>query len=247
MHLAATDESTIGALQASLETRIPDRRTMTLASAAQAWTDAVHERLGEHLALVRAFAILPFRALPPTERAFAERVAARTDQALGDDAPILTLLGTRGREPAWNDRSRSASHLATPLSARTFVDGSPMFATLLEELGARVEPSASGPASIVETDRLVTAESTFFVIDAATTVDEHGRRCIPHRAFVAEHDVRTVFGIGGSFGSGAIFTMILFARQHVTRGVAEAFVPLAGHFKGLTSAAFARGALFAPA
>jgi hypothetical protein len=89
--------------------------------------------------------------------------------------------------------------------------------------------------------------ATFYVFDARTSVDARGRLTIPAREFVREHDVRTVLGVGGTVRGGMLFTMILFARQHVTRSVADRLVPVAADFASLVQDAVSGGRLFEPA
>jgi hypothetical protein len=119
-----------------------------------------------------------------------------------------------------------------------------MIASLLRDLGAELGPSNSGTATLAR--RGEGAFGTFYVFDAATTVDPAGRRTIPATSFVAKHDVRTVFGVGGALAPGSFFAMILFSRQHVTRSVADYLVPLASEFARLTKVAVDRRRLFAP-
>ncbi|MFH0940065.1 MAG: hypothetical protein V1899_12410 [Planctomycetota bacterium] len=39
---------------------------------------------------------------------------------------VLSLMGTRGDEPAWNDRRSSAGHIGIPLASADFINKIPM-------------------------------------------------------------------------------------------------------------------------
>ena len=62
------------------------------------------------VALIRLFIVLPVARVPEREGAFAARFAA-ADPRFGPATRVLTLLGSRGREPAWNDRRLSRVYL----------------------------------------------------------------------------------------------------------------------------------------
>ncbi len=231
-------------LQAEVRRRLKTCNA-TLESAAQAWVETVYDALEESLVLARVFAILPFRALPKREQAHAGRFVYEGDAALDAYSPVLTLIATRGRMEAWNDRARSQRYLATPLTSLAAARAVPMISAMLNELGCVESFRPSTPTfgrDSVATSRL----GTFYVFDARTTVDDQNRLIVPNTEFVETHDVRTVFGLGGTYGGGSLFAMILFARQHVTRVVADQLLPIAWEFKTATLAAAMRGDFFEP-
>jgi hypothetical protein len=216
----------------------------SLEEASRAWLDAVYEPLAQALVLARVFAILPRSALPPPEAEHADRVAGAAGHALDGRSPVMTLLATRGTRPEWNERLLSQLHLALPLTSSAVVEASPMVASLLDDMGVRLTSVSWGPR-LVSSAREVPEHPTFYVPDAVTSTDTRGRLKIPARAFVVAHDVKTVFGVAGSLGGGTMFAMVLFARQHVTRAVAEQLVPLAAFFRERAVVLAARGAFFA--
>jgi hypothetical protein len=229
VHLASA-EGAVQRLERSLGERITT--ALTLEAAARVLAADVYAALEGALVLARVFGVVRYDALPSSERAIACEVADRAGEAIAPDTRVLTLLASRGHLPEWNERRRSRAHRAIPLASREFVESSPMVASLLRELQTE------------ESDAVV---RTFYVFDAKTSVDASGRHTIPDRDFVREHDVRTVFGVGGSLGASTLFALILFARQHVTRAVADRFVPLAGGFASLAAASVTGGRLFDPA
>ena len=53
--------------------------------------------------------------------------------------------------------------------------------------------------------------------------------------FVAAYDVKSVFGMGGAYLSGALTAVMVFSRLKVERSVAERFALLVSPFKAATS------------
>jgi hypothetical protein len=219
VHLAATDIELVDGFRWGLRRRVRPDDT-TLESAAAVMTTMVYDALGAAVLMARTFAVLPFAALPPVERAFAEAHAHKHgDDDLEPGTQIITLMASRGTERCWNDRRSSRSHLAVPLLSKAHRLATPMV------------------------DLFASDARSFYVFDASTTTDERGRYTIPERQFVRDNDVRTVLGVGEKRGD-VPFALILFARQHVTRRVAEELEPLAEEFSALTARAVAQRRLF---
>lgn len=204
----------------------------------------LYARYADSLVLARMFVTIDLRALPPAERAFAERFAQDFGMSgqLDDGTVVLTLLASRGQEPQWNDRRRSHGHLAIPLPSEGFVGEIPMIATLLKQIGfAGWHASGTG----LVTKSLANLNGVFFVPDARSAVDERERPVIPAADFVERHGVRTVFGVGGSYLSRHAFvSTILFCNEMLLRGQAMKFVPLVASFKAATTRLVNRGAFF---
>jgi hypothetical protein len=59
--------------------------------------------------------------------------------ALTGTTPVLSLVGTQGQEADWNDNRKSKQHRGVPLISAEFVDGIPMIARLLRELGVPLD------------------------------------------------------------------------------------------------------------
>jgi serine phosphatase RsbU (regulator of sigma subunit) len=159
--------------------------------------------------LVRCYLTQPLAALPALERAFVRG----DDDDTSDKLRCLTLLGTAGDRPEWNDRRRSKGHLAIGLHDAAGVASAPMIAGLLNQMGIDV-------AALVEPAGLVMDPSehrfgVFYVPEAA------GSPLIPAQDFVAEHGVRSVLGFGGVLPTGEMYAVVLFARVAVTRDIAH--------------------------
>ncbi|GAC1660061.1 MAG: hypothetical protein NVS4B13_07260 [Candidatus Elarobacter sp.] len=217
----------------------------TLQEVAQRFTGALYERFAGSIVLTRTFATTELRTLPPADREFVEGFARANGLAgeLTESTPVLSLLGTRGVEPEWDDRRRSRGHLGIPLPSHGFVRDIPMIARLLQEIG--FTPAWAGLNSGFVTKTLANLNGIFYVGDARTAQDELGRNIIPAMDFVQRYQVRTVFGFGGSYLSGNTFiATIVFCRDEISRREAMKFVPLIGLLKAATTRLVRRNAVF---
>lgn len=176
---------------------------------------------GPACVLSRFYTTVAFHQLPPDLQAFASE-AAGTE--LGPDVRCLTLLGTAGDQPAWNDRKTSAGHQAIPLPSEQAVGAIPMISQLIAQLGLPV-------AAVVQPDANLVLEleqrtyNVFFVEDAL------GSPYIPAQDFVSSHGVRSVVGFGGLLPDGAIYCSLLFTRIPFARSTANALRNLALNLK----------------
>ena len=241
-NLAHVTDQQLTVLRDGLRERVQDGAT--LQEAAQSFVHRLYDELSGGAALVRMYVTLPAAKLPPTERAFAEIVArsAPDSVALDDDTRVLTLLGTYGMEPAWCDRRQSRGHQAIPLLDASFIDGLPMVARLLAELG--IDLGGLHDDAIFARKLIGGYIGVFHVDDAATAVDGQGRHIIPAADFVRERGVRTVFGMGTAFLDGSVAVCIVFAREKVSRTEAERFGGLMSNFRLVTRGLIRDGALF---
>jgi hypothetical protein len=201
-------------------------------------------RAAESCVLARLFVVLPFGRLPDAERAWAEGLATSIGraQALSPTTPVLVLLGTAGLDPRWNDRTASAGHRAIPLVDRTFVESAPMIAALLSSLKLDLGVRTDGAIELRSVAGGLNAR--FLVEDAPTTVDSAGRFVIAARDFVAAHQIRSVFGMGGSYVGGELAAAIMFTRETLRAADCDRFTSLISSFKMATSAQLAAGRIF---
>jgi hypothetical protein len=220
-----------------IESEIARRVTgqATLEAAGQALCDILYETFEEPSVLVRAFVTVPYARLPVPNQVFVHRlVGPGASQLLRPQTPVLSLLGTRGKEPSWNSRHESAGHAGIPLASVQFVDAIPMIARLLKELGARIEWADELDTAIVS-NTLRGLAGTFYVDEAAEAVDQGGRKIIVAEDFVRAHGVRTVFGFGGSYPVERTFlAVVVFTREFVDRQIVDRFMRLASSFKTAT-------------
>ena len=216
----------------ALRALIEKHTATSVEDAAQHFTSAFVDTFSS-IVLARVFVVLPFNELRAQEQAFA-RTLVSNDHRLAKRTPVLSLLGTRGREKKWNRRESSGGHLAIPLLDKEFIAETPMIAKLLADLTLDLAPLDDGFAAV--TSRMLGSENgKFYVPDAATAKDARERFVIPSRAFVTTHNVRTVFGMGGSYYDGKLAVAILFTDELVDRLVADRFASFISTFKMVTT------------
>ncbi len=170
--------------------------------------------------LVRLYKTQRYEELEPELRDFARRLLGE-GEAPTDDMRCLTLLGTAGDEPAWNDRSRSAGHRSIPLPSEEFVERLPMVAQLIRQLGLDlgvVVAPPSGRDAVALSQRL---NDVFHVREAA------GSPFLPAQEFVAGYQIESAVGFGGVFASGALFAVVLFSRVPIDDPLARTLKILA--------------------
>lgn len=205
------------------------RKAGTDASSAEDAAQRIAEYLYRHLAdresgtrncaLVRCFLTRPYAALDPQSRGRVTEMLEEEPPA--PDLTCLTLMGTAGERPEWNDRAQSHRYRAIPLAGREFVEQYPMFAQLLKQLG--VELTADLPATL---DVLVgNRGETFNVFHVA---EAPGSPYVPvQEEFVAPFGIQSVLGFGAVLAPREFFVVVLFSKVSVSRETAELFKPLA--------------------
>jgi hypothetical protein len=195
----------------------------SLEAAAQHYTKTVYEALSGSLVLLRLFVTVPLRDLPDNNRTFVDTLSASAgaSEQLTNNTLILSLLGTTGVEPAWCKRSESQGHVGIPLISQGFVAQIPMIARMLKQLGIDLEWIERKDTAIVGKTFGIQS-GTFYVADAATAVDNQGRKIITARDFVTRYGIKTVYGIGGGYvGTPVYVTIIGFCRDLVEQDHVE--------------------------
>ena len=169
--------------------------------------------------LVRCFKTHRYSDLPQNLRAVASSAlnGARPDESMA----CLTLLATRGVDPAWNSRHTSTTHQAIPLATAEMVSQAPMIARLIQQMGLQ-------PQDIVEAnaEQRVASETRNFEVFHV----EHaaGSPFIPAQAaFVQPFGVRSVLGFGGVFPTGDLFFVLMFTVVPIRPETAAIFRTLA--------------------
>jgi len=222
------------------------RSCKSLQQAAQVAADVLYETFVESMVLVRVFAVVPYRRLPHTDRAFVDMLAVSKGflGELHDEAPVLSLLGTRGRDAAWNDRKDSKGHLAIPLVSASFIRAVPMLARMLHELG--VQLPLEGPSDKTLVAKMLSAGlgGVFHVPDAAVTTDPLGRKVIAAQDFVRAEGVRSVFGVAGNYAGGTSIAVLMFTRDALSRDDATRFLALVNELKASTTSLVSGGRIY---
>lgn len=226
----------------SLRESVMARPATSVEEAAQGFATDFFERFSTVI-LARMFLVLPFSSLPEEERGPLS-LRMNGDRRLSDKTPVLTLLGTAGRVATWNDRRRSVGHRTIPLLSSAHVQGIPMLTKLLADL--EVDLAGLDDGKPIATRRLLGGRNAaFYVPDAAAALDDTGRNIIPAQDFVAENNVRTVFGMGGAYADGTLTVAVLFTTETLPREVVDRFPSVISNFKMATHQLLAKGSTFA--
>lgn len=226
-------ESELSTLRGSIAREAQGARAFDVA--AQRTARALYDAFAPATVLSRIYVTVPFAALPPENRGFAQALADERGAGakLAPTTRVLSLAGTFGRLEAWCDRKRSRGHVGIPLIDAAFVAAIPMVARLLEELGEENLGQAKGGEGYARS-LIGGFNGVFHVPDAATSRDSLGRLVIPAQDFVSEHGVKTVFGMGGSYVDGTTVAAIVFTTEDISRKEAEQLGTLLSGFKAST-------------
>lgn len=218
----------------------------TLEEAAQRYMSALYEYSSESIVLARFFAALPFEVLPERNKEFVSNLAepAGLSEQIHPGTLVLTLLGSRGSRPEWNDRRNSSGHVGIPLASAEFIDRIPMMSRLLKQLGAGIDWIDDDDTTLVART-VENLSGVFHVRDARSELDSKGRKIISAQDFVEDENIRTVFGIGGGYiGTSLFFTTVLFLREFLEKEVVERFMLQANKFKTVTLDIVDEGRIF---
>lgn len=191
------------------------QQAKTMEDSARLIADTLWDRLREEdgtpdCALVRVYKTHPFGQLPDDLRTFAAELAPQIEA----DTRCLTLLATRGLDPAWNDRRLSEGHKAIPLPSVEFVERLPMVAALVRQLGLEIGDVVNPPKGRV----LELAQRTYDVFHIERA---RGSQFVPAQDFVSEHQIASALGFGGVLYSGDFFAVVIFSRVPISPGVAD--------------------------
>lgn len=215
--------------------------------AAQEYMSILYEALRKSIILARLFATVYFKELPGPNKEFVSNLAqsAGMSELIQERTLVLSLLGTRGAKPEWNNRHNSQGHMGIPLVSSDFIDQIPMISRLLKQLGAGINWIDSNDTQLVART-FKSLSGVFHVRDAKTEVDNKGRKIISAQDFVEEENVKTVFGIGGCYiGTSIFFTAIIFCREFLEKDMVDRFMLQANKFKTATLSLVNEGKIFA--
>lgn len=243
MKIADATPSTITDFWTELDGRI--QGAACLEDAAQALASELQGQFEESVVIARVFLTVPYGSLPADSQQFVQNLAqsAGGNSELTDRTPVLALVGTHGAEAQWCDRRKSAGHVGIPLISSVFVEAIPMISRLLRELGVPLTwVDSHDTESVVE--HIGRSSGLFFVGDAAEATDQQNRKIIAAQDFVADYQVKSVFGIGGAYENGQMIVTVVFCRDRITRDPAEHFLPLSSLFQGRTAQHIEAGTIF---
>ncbi len=164
-------------------------------------------------ALVRMFQTTGFADLDEKRKKIAIELSGGVQP--DPQTRCLTLQGTAGVEPAWNDRRRSKAHQVIPLPNVAAVEKLPMIAHLIRQLGFDVDGILEGQEQLLM-DRYET--SVFHVTKALDSP------YIPaQEEFVIPNKIESVVGFGDLLPSGDFFAVICFSRVPISDQIAALF------------------------
>jgi hypothetical protein len=233
----------VAALRARVEDEIGE--SASFQQACQKFVDILYEELKSSAVLFRVFATIDFERLPEKEKAFVLDLARARGflPELQAKTTVVTLLGSRGRRPPWNQRLRSERHLAIPLTSASFIKTIPMVSRLMGDMGTGSEWVQKQEANMVVTSMGRMAR-VLYVEDALESRTEDGFDVIPDRSFVEENGVRTVLALGGAYLNGTIVSVVLFTSERVAPDRVEKLMPVVHGFKIATMKAVMQGRIF---
>ena len=183
-----------------------------------------NDRTGrQDCALVRCFLTRAYGELDPQSQDCARRTLACGPGSV--HMKCLTLFGTAGEKPEWNERHRSRRYRSIPLADKQVLSQFPMVSQLLQQLGvdftSKIQPKS---------DLLV--DQTEHTLDVFHVVEAKGSSFVPaQEEFVIPFGIESVLGFGGVLPSKEFFTVILFSRVRISRETAELFKLLAQSIK----------------
>lgn len=242
--LSSLTREDIATTKQRLDTRLAEAGALD--DAAQVFTDTLYCQFQEDCALVRLYCTVAYGDLPDANRKFVLAVADDNGvtERLKDDTPVLSLLGTTGKETSWCDRRNSHGHIGIPLVSSAFVDDIPMVSRLLQQMGVGIDwiDKADLRSAVPGAAQLT---GFFYVANAATEKDAKNRLIIPAQDFVKKYGIKTVCGVGATYSNGAMAVAIAFATRTVTIAATRQLQPLIDAFVSSTTSEVQRGTYFA--
>lgn len=173
--------------------------------------------------LARLFKTHDYAQLPANLQRFADGIYAPETSA--PNYKCMTLLGTSGENPEWNDRRNSKGHQAIPLPSRQVIVSFPMISNLISQMGLDIRFVIRPDPTLIN-DMSLERYNVFCVPEA------EGSAYIPRQdEFVKPYGVKSVFGFGGVLASGNVFVVILFTKTRIDKSLADMFNTLALNVK----------------
>jgi serine phosphatase RsbU (regulator of sigma subunit) len=207
----------------ALRRAVPDSTSMEDSAASVVrffYENLIDKESGDRsCAMVRLYKTHKFDRLEPDLKTY---VTAMTAPDTPDgQTPCLTLLGTAGDEPEWNERELSRWHRAIPLSNKEALNLLPMVSQLVQQLGLQHDEVVRiDPDLFLELDQR--SYNVFHVEEAL------GSFAIPAQdTFVIPYGIRSILGFGGVLPDGSLFAVILFSKRTIRREAADLFASVA--------------------
>lgn len=190
---------------------------------------------GRACVMVRFYATLPYHQLPPDLRDFGHELMPT--ESLAPNTKCLTLLGTAGDQPDWNNRHASRRHRSIPLPSKQVVEHIPMIAQMVRQFGLEISALLEIRSEILrELDQKT--YNVFFVPDARVSP------FIPAQTeFVIPYGIQSALGFGGLLPTGDLFAVVMFTRVKIPIETAQMFRTIALNVK-MNILRFVEGKIF---
>lgn len=220
MNFDLSDFSLVNMLQCGRGIRQAAAEAGTVHEAAQAIVEYLYEECGHpgaarSCALIRFYKTYSLDELEPRLQAFARTQLGGLEQ-LGR-MKCLTLVATIGQEQRWCDPRQSVGHQAIPLPSTLIVEGAPMIAQLIREMGLNISQVVAPDAELIQNS----SGKSYNVFHVEQALDSP---YIPAQEdFVKRYGVRSVLGFGGLVGEGEFFAVIMFSRGSIPSTSAARF------------------------
>lgn len=200
--------------------------TDTAERLAQAFVDIMYEYFQESLVLLRLFSSVPYAALPAQDKQLVDKKAhdSGTAHLCNDGTPILTLVGTRGKQSDWNERQKSRGFRCIPLISGEYVASLSMLSMQFRKMNLDPGLFDRWDAAIVARGRADEYSGMLYVENAGIDKDELGRMIVPRQDFVAENNVRTALGFGAGYAHHpTIVTLFAFTNEILSESMMKPF------------------------
>lgn len=212
MRFDLSDFSLVDMLQCGRGVRTAAANASNVRDAAQSIVEFLYKECGHPkgaraCALVRFYQTYRFAELDPRLQSFAAKQLAPAEP--NPQMKCLTLLASVGQEAQWCDPRESVGHQAIPLPSAQIVEGAPMIAQLIREMGLEIS-DVIRPDDAFLHDRVGKSYNVFHVEKAL------GSPHIPaQKEFVERYGIRSVLGFGGLVAAGDLFAVIMFSRGRI--------------------------------
>lgn len=145
------------------------------------------------------------------------------EKNLKENSKLIALMGTYGKEAAWQDRTQSKGHKAILLSHET-LNNIPMVARLIQQIGFDLGILLGEKEKGIEYKSISGAFGVFYVSPALDSP------YIPAQDFVKHYEVKSVLGTGVMLPQGDIGIYIGFSRVPIENEMAANIAPLMSLF-----------------
>lgn len=220
MNFDLSNFSLVDMLQCGRGIRQAAAEMTTVPEAAQAIVQYLYEECGHpeaarSCALIRFYKTYALRDLEPRLQAFAKAQLGSVEGS--GRMKCLTLVATIGQEPQWCDPRQSVGHQAIPLPSAQIVEGAPMIAQLIREMGLDITEVLAPDKELIK----ASAGKSYNVFHVEQAL---GSPYIPAQEnFVKRYGIRSVLGFGGLVGDGEFFAVIMFSRGSIPPASATRF------------------------